>query len=125
MEIVGEDLFTEINCGYANLEYSDSQLCHYTFTNILFTMSIENVQDNFLYDLTTTKYINIGNDYESSCIENCAIEFEHRIPKHVYINDVEFTEWYWFSNTNKYVVVTGVYDSENSTAELIVEIDMS
>lgn len=125
MEIVGEDFFTEINCGYANLEYSDSQLCQYTFTNILFSMSIENVQDNFLYDLTTTKYIDIGSEYESSCIENCAIEFEHGIPKHVYINDVEFTEWYWFSNTNKYVVVTGVYDSENSTAELIVEIDMS
>lgn len=125
MEIVGEDLFTEINCGYANLEYSDSQLCQYTFANILFSMSIENVQDNILYDLTTTKYIDICSGYESSCIENCAIEFEHGIPKHVYINDVEFTEWYWFSNTNKYVVVTGVYDSENSTAELIVEIDMS
>ena len=125
MEIVGEDLFTEINCGYANLEYFDYQLCHYTFINILCSMSIENIQDDYLYDLTTMKYIDLKHGFESSCIENCAIEFEHRMPKHVYINDIEFTEYYWFSNTNKYVVVTGIYDTENPTAELIVEIDMS
>ena len=125
MEIIVEDLFTEVVCGYAKLSYSESRLCQYSFTNILCTMSLENIQDDYLYDLTNVKYIDFKSEFVSSCIMNCAIEFEQRIPKHVYINDIEFTEYYWFPDTNKYIFVTGIYGLENSDTELIVEINLS